>query len=133
MFYTTFILTFCFVDNKDIKSIFRIITNIYATVLLGILIVSNFKVFKVIKRQRKDVVCVNAGNRDQLQQRVRERKRSYVMALLVITFMGCIFPYLVASNLLKSAKLREYIGSYSDLLAIEFWTELPSFLNNCCY
>ena len=128
--YTAFTFTMFFVSTKDISAIHIITLNALAAIIFGVLIFSNIKIFMVIKKQRRSIICVVAQNSDQLQQRERDKKQSYVMVFLVITFTISVLPYFIVENLLRDPKIIAMIGSYNKFISLHYWPQFPIFLNS---
>ena len=104
-----------------------------AVVFIALLAVvfANWKVFCILHQQKPMVVTVGEiedENRNFINKGRQERKKTYVIAIVVVLFAICYFPIFV--QLLLRFYHKKIFASISTFKAVDIWTDFLMLANS---
>ena len=110
-------------------TLFRYIyTNIYTFIASSILILCSWKTYKVVKRKITDIPGITVQVLPQIRRTYRERKRAYVILLLISVHYLCFLPFYICY--LMTQHIPAMSGGSDTLTNVQLWCYSCLFFNS---
>ena len=119
-----------FIEMDEMLEMLYIISTAFSTSCLITIIFCNWRIFKVIKRQKRQITALRNQARTQNHDLInseRERKQTNVIAILVAVFLICYLPTFVKYHLMSIAG---QVKDDSLRLIFNMWTDFLLFSNS---